>query len=54
MALKDWNIQHVKSVVAAFRVVVSSGIVGQCAIVAVPHIDWIEWVVEPVRFKVGD
>ena len=26
---------------------------GQCAIVAVPHRDWIEWVVEPVRFKVG-
>ena len=46
MALKEWNIQHVKSVVAAFRVVVSSGIVGQCAIVAVPHIDWIEWVVD--------
>ena len=34
--------------------VVSSDIVGQCAIVAVPHINWIEWVVEPVRFKVGD
>ena len=31
---------------------VNSGIVGQCVIVAVPHRDWIEWVVEPVRFKV--
>ena len=39
---------------ATFIVVVSSGIVGQCAIVAVPHRDWIEWVVEPVLFKVGD
>ena len=27
---------------------------GQCVIVAVTHRDWIEWVVEPVRFKVGD
>ena len=23
-------------------------------VLAVPHIDWIEWFIEPVRFKVGD
>ena len=41
-------------VVAAFRVVVSSGIVRQGAIVVVPRVNRIERVVEPVRFKVGD